>query len=81
MSLLANIRASVGEVNRKYARPEIETTLFTKVCLVSLRAYLIVMIGLMLYALVHTARTGADAVDQAPQPPAASQPAAPPASR
>ncbi len=77
MGLIAHIRASVGEVNRRYAKPEIETTLFTRICLVSLRVYLTVMVVLMLYALVHTATTGGEAVQQQAPPAAATQPAAP----
>jgi hypothetical protein len=75
MGIFSNIRDGVREVNRKYANPEIETTLFTKVCLVGLRVYLMLMVVLMVYALVHTALTGGEAVDQA-TPASASQPAA-----
>jgi hypothetical protein len=74
MGIFSNIRDGVREVNRKYASPEIETTLFTKVCLVGLRVYLMLMVVLMVYALVHTALTGGEAVDQA-APASASQPA------
>jgi hypothetical protein len=81
MGLLGSIRSSVGEINRKYARPEIEMTLFTKTCLVGLRVYLLLMVVLMVYALVHTAATGGDAVDTAPTPPGASPLTAAPLSR
>ena len=76
MPLLTSIRDGVREVNRRYARPEIETTRFTRVCLVGLRVYLMLMVALMVYALVRTAAAGRDAVEPA-APPAASQPAVP----
>jgi hypothetical protein len=79
MSLMGSIRASVAEVNRKYARPEIQTTLFVKICLVSLRVYLMVMVVLLVYAAVHSISTGNEVVGPSAQPPAASAPAAPPA--
>jgi hypothetical protein len=78
MGLLGSVRSSVSEINRKYARPEIEMTLFTKICLVGLRVYLLLMVVLMVYSLVHTAATGGDAVDTAPSPPAPVSPLQPP---
>jgi hypothetical protein len=77
MGFFRNVVASVREVNRRYAKPEIETTLFTRICLVSLRVYLMGMVALMAYALVHTAMTGGEAVAPEAQPAAVSQPAAP----
>ncbi len=77
MRLGANILASIREVNRRYARPEIETTLFTRICLVSLRVYLTVMVVLMLYALVHTAAVGGEPVQQPASATAAGHAAAP----
>ena len=72
MGLFANIRAGIREVNRRYERPELKTTLFTRICLVCLRAYLLLMVALMLFALVHTAMSGGEAVKQAAQPAALS---------
>ncbi len=77
MGIVANIRASVAEVNRRYAKPELETTRFTRICLVSLRVYLTAMVVLMLYALVHTAITGGEAVQPQSPPAAAAPPASP----
>lgn len=58
MSFFKNIGESVREVNRKYAKPEIEMTLFVKTCLLTLRVYLLLMVGLMVYALVRQAIGG-----------------------
>jgi hypothetical protein len=46
---------SIRYVNRRYKKPEIETTLFVKICLLALRAYLLLMVALMGYALVKQA--------------------------
>jgi len=45
---------SVREVNRKYAKPEVETTLFVRICLLSLRLYLIALVGLMIFKFITT---------------------------
>jgi len=45
-------------VNRKYAKPEIETTRFAKFCLLSLRVYLFVLIGLMVGKFIVAAIQG-----------------------
>lgn len=66
MSLISNIAESVREVNRKYAKPEIETTLFVKICLLTLRVYLLGMVGLMVYALIKSALTGGSPTETAP---------------
>jgi NRAMP (natural resistance-associated macrophage protein)-like metal ion transporter len=51
-------RGQVREVNRRYAKPEIETTLFAKTCLVSLRVYLVVLVGLMVFKFITAALQG-----------------------
>lgn len=43
------ILEQIKEINRKYAKPQIETTIFVKVCLITLRVYLVTLIGLLLY--------------------------------
>ena len=45
-------------MNRRYARPEIEITRFAKTCLVSLRVYLVVLVGLMLFKFITAALQG-----------------------
>ncbi len=44
-SLVTGVRT----INRKYATPQIEMTWFVKLCLLMLRLYLFVLIGLMIY--------------------------------
>ena len=66
MRLINNIIGSVREVNRKYAKPEIETTLFVKICLLTLRLYLLGMVGLMVFALINQARSGATPAQTTP---------------
>jgi NRAMP (natural resistance-associated macrophage protein)-like metal ion transporter len=51
-------RSQVREVNRTYARPEIETTLFAKTCLVGLRVYLVALVGLMVFKFITAAWHG-----------------------
>jgi hypothetical protein len=41
--------AQVREINRKYRVPQLETTLFARICLVSLRVYLFCLIGIMIF--------------------------------
>ncbi len=49
-SLITGVRA----INRKYATPRIEMTAFAKTCLLTLRIYLIVLVGLLLYKFIIT---------------------------
>jgi len=44
-SLVTGVRT----INRKYATPQIEMTSFVKVCLLMLRLYLFLLVGLMAY--------------------------------
>jgi len=44
-SLVTGVRT----INRKYATPQIQMTLFVKVCLLMLRLYLFLLVGLMAY--------------------------------
>ncbi len=58
MSLLravfGSFTASIGEINRKYAKPTIEMTPFVRFCLVALRVYLLVLLALLLYKFLVT---------------------------
>lgn len=58
MNLLASIFGSLLEsvraINRRYARPHIEMTPFAKICLLALRLYLFLLVGLMVYKFVVT---------------------------
>jgi len=80
--IAASARDSVHYVNQRYAKPEIQTTLFVKICLMTLRVYLLLMIALMGYALVRQAtsspkKEGENAAPPAQTQPAATQPGAP----
>ena len=57
MNLFGNMAAGIREINRKYAKPEIELTWTVKVCLLSLRVYLLAMVVLMVIALWQQARS------------------------
>ena len=57
-AIFGSLAASVGEINRRYARPTIEVTPFVRVCLVGLRIYLFVLLALMIYKFVVTVRSG-----------------------
>lgn len=47
--VLKSLVTGVRTINRKYATPQIEMTLFVKVCLLMLRLYLFLLVGLMAY--------------------------------
>jgi hypothetical protein len=49
-SLVAGVRA----VNQKYAVPQIEMTPFVKTSLLTLRLYLFLLVGLLLYKFILT---------------------------
>ncbi len=53
-AVFRSLVTGVRTVNRKYAKPQIEMTPFVKVCLVTLRLYLFVLIGLMIYKFIIT---------------------------
>jgi hypothetical protein len=50
--VLRGLMHSVRTINRKYAKPQIEMTPFVKICLLTLRLYLLLLIGLMVYKFV-----------------------------
>lgn len=52
INIFENLVTSVREINRKYAKPRIEMTLFVKICLFSLRVYLIALIGIMIFKFI-----------------------------
>jgi biopolymer transport protein ExbD len=66
MNPFGSVTASVREINRKYAKPEIEITPFVKFCLLSLRIYLLIMVGLMVYALVKQSMANSNPVETPP---------------
>lgn len=52
--ILDSLVTGVRSVNRKYAVPQIEMTAFVKTCLLTLRIYLFVLVGLLLYKFILT---------------------------
>jgi hypothetical protein len=52
--VFTSLVTGVKTINRKYAEPQIEMTSFVKVCLVTLRLYLFLLIGLMIYKFIIT---------------------------
>ncbi len=55
-AVFGSLVSSVREINRKYHEPTIEMTPLVRVCLVVLRLYLLVLVGLMVYKFVVTLR-------------------------
>jgi hypothetical protein len=49
-SLVSEVRA----INQKYAIPQVQMTPFVKACLLTLRVYLLVLVGLLLYKFIIT---------------------------
>ena len=47
-----NTVVQVREINHKYAKPRIKITPMVKIALVSLRVYLIILIGVMLFKFI-----------------------------
>ncbi len=52
MSWVHNAAEKVREINRTYAVPRIRLSRTTKVVLVLLRVYLLMLVGLLLYSLI-----------------------------
>ena len=55
-AIFKNLAAEIREINRKYAKPEIEITPFVKFCLIGLRIYLLLLVGLMIFKFILAAR-------------------------
>jgi|HubBroStandDraft_6_1064221.scaffolds.fasta_scaffold5202960_2 hypothetical protein len=55
--IAGSMMRQVREVNRKYAKPELQMTMFTKICLLALRVYLLAMIVLMGWFLIRQMRS------------------------
>ena len=52
INIFENLATSVREINQKYAKPRIQMTPFVKICLFSLRVYLITLIGIMIFKFI-----------------------------
>jgi hypothetical protein len=49
MRFFRKLLESIGEINRRYAKPEIEMTFMVRICLLVLRLYLITLVLLILF--------------------------------
>jgi hypothetical protein len=55
-SIFKSLGEQIREINRKYAKPEIEMTPLVRFCLIGLRVYLLLLVGLMIFKFVVAAR-------------------------
>jgi len=46
----------IREINRRYATPHIKTTRMVTVCLMVLRCYLILLVGILIYKFISVLR-------------------------
>jgi len=51
-SIYQSMIAQVRGINMRYSRPSIQMTPLVKICLVSLRFYLFLLIGLLIYKFI-----------------------------
>jgi len=56
-AVFSSLANQVRTINRKYAKPQIEMTWFVRACLLVLRLYLFVLVGLMIYKFVKTLKS------------------------
>lgn len=56
-AILKSFVSQIREVNRKYSTPEIEMTPLVKFCLLALRLYLVLLVGLMIVKFIIAARS------------------------
>ncbi|HYK91298.1 MAG TPA: hypothetical protein VE398_21180 [Acidobacteriota bacterium] len=52
LGVVRSLTTQVREINAKYAKPNIEMTLFVKLNLLFLRFYLLVLVGLLVYRFI-----------------------------
>lgn len=55
-SVVSSLIAGVRAINRKYAQPQIKITPFVRICLLALRVYLLILVGLMVYKFIITVK-------------------------
>ncbi len=56
MGLLGDATEKIQSINRTYAVPRIKMTRGTKLILIALRLYLLILVGMLLYALITTVK-------------------------
>jgi len=67
MKLFSSILRSIRHINRRYAKPEIEMTLFVRVCLFVLRLYLFILIGVFVFKFAVTVNSGSEEQSESTQ--------------
>jgi hypothetical protein len=55
-TIIKSLTSQIREINRKYATPEIDMTPLVKFCLIGLRIYLLLLVGLMVFKFIVAAR-------------------------
>lgn len=56
-AIIESLVSQVRQINRKYAKPEIEMTFFVRFCLIGLRLYLLLLVGLMILKFILAAKS------------------------
>lgn len=54
LSFFNNTIQTVRSINRKYQTPHLKTTRMVRICLGLLRAYLLLLIGILVFKFVHS---------------------------
>jgi len=55
-SLYQNLTAQIREINARYSKPGIHVTPMVRICLLILRFYLFLLIGLLVYKFITVVR-------------------------
>ncbi len=56
VTFFKNTAHTVRAINRRYATPHLKTTRFVRVCLGLLRGYLVLLIGILVFKFIQSAR-------------------------
>ncbi len=56
LSFLRNTVQTVRAINQRYATPHLKTTRLVRICLGMLRAYLLLLIVILVFKFVHSVR-------------------------
>ncbi len=54
LSFSRNVVHTVQAINRRYAKPHLKTTRLVRICLGLLRAYLLLLIAILVFKFVHS---------------------------
>lgn len=56
VTFIRHTAQAIQTINKKYAKPHLKTTRFVRVCLVLLRGYLLLLVGLLIFKFVQSVR-------------------------